>query len=61
MSFCTEEAHVLASEAAKVIPLDRGQHVQLKPDVKELRYLIFVNFTNLSYFNKDINVLTLLW
>ncbi|KAG8656629.1 E3 ubiquitin-protein ligase KEG isoform X2 [Manihot esculenta] len=38
VSFCTGEAHVLASEVLKVIPLDRGQHVQLKPDVKEPRF-----------------------
>ncbi|KAF9599393.1 hypothetical protein IFM89_036950 [Coptis chinensis] len=35
VSFCSGEAHVLAEEVIKVIPLDRGQHVQLKPDVKE--------------------------
>ncbi|XP_077217739.1 protein kinases;ubiquitin-protein ligase [Tasmannia lanceolata] len=38
VSFCTGEGHVLANEVVKVIPLDRGQHVQLKPDVKEPRY-----------------------
>ena len=38
VSFCTGDARVLASEMVKVIPLDRGQHVQLKPDVKEPRY-----------------------
>lgn len=38
VSFCSGEAHVLASEVIKVIPLDRGQHVQLKEDVKEPRY-----------------------
>lgn len=38
VSFCTGEAHVLATEVTKVIPLDRGQHVQLKPEVKEPRY-----------------------
>lgn len=38
VSFCSGEAHVLASEVIKVIPLDRGQHVQLKPDVKEPRF-----------------------
>lgn len=38
ISFCSGEARVLASEVIKVIPLDRGQHVQLKPDVKEPRY-----------------------
>ncbi|KDP40550.1 hypothetical protein JCGZ_24549 [Jatropha curcas] len=38
VSFCTGEARVLASEVVKVIPLDRGQHVKLKPDVKEPRF-----------------------
>ncbi|XP_010276682.1 PREDICTED: E3 ubiquitin-protein ligase KEG isoform X2 [Nelumbo nucifera] len=38
VSFCSGEARVLASEVTKVIPLDRGQHVQLKADVKEPRY-----------------------
>ncbi|CAN1781253.1 E3 ubiquitin-protein ligase KEG, partial [Linum perenne] len=38
VSFCTGEAHVLASEVWKVIPLDRGQHVRLKSDVKEPRF-----------------------
>ncbi|KAI3834892.1 hypothetical protein MKW98_016005 [Papaver atlanticum] len=38
VSFCSGEARVLASDVIKVIPLDRGQHVQLKPDVKEPRY-----------------------
>ncbi|XP_058005169.1 E3 ubiquitin-protein ligase KEG isoform X2 [Hevea brasiliensis] len=38
VSFCTGEARVLASEVLKVIPLDRGQHVQLKPEVKEPRF-----------------------
>ncbi|ONK63724.1 uncharacterized protein A4U43_C07F18260 [Asparagus officinalis] len=38
VSFCTGEAHVLANEVIKVIPLNRGQHVQLKADVKEPRY-----------------------
>lgn len=38
VSFCSGEARVLASEVIKVIPLDRGQHVQLKPDVKEPRF-----------------------
>lgn len=37
VSFCTGEAHVLTSEVIKVIPLNRGQHVQLKPDVSEPR------------------------
>ncbi|KAH0981870.1 hypothetical protein GBA52_009047 [Prunus armeniaca] len=35
VSFCSGEVRVLANEVVKVIPLDRGQHVQLKPDVKE--------------------------
>ncbi|THU47380.1 hypothetical protein C4D60_Mb09t14880 [Musa balbisiana] len=38
VSFCTGEAHVLTNEVIKVIPLDRGQHVKLKPDVKEPRF-----------------------
>ncbi|KAL5570430.1 hypothetical protein UlMin_027005, partial [Ulmus minor] len=38
VSFCTGEARVLANEVVKVIPLDRGQHVQLKPEVKEPRF-----------------------
>ncbi|XP_050234295.1 E3 ubiquitin-protein ligase KEG isoform X2 [Mercurialis annua] len=38
VSFCTGEARVLANEVLKVIPLDRGQHVQLKADVKEPRF-----------------------
>lgn len=38
VSFCSGEACVLASEVVKVIPLDRGQHVQLKEDVKEPRF-----------------------
>ena len=38
VSFCTGEARVLANEVIKVIPLNRGQHVQLKPDVKVPRY-----------------------
>ncbi|CAL5330573.1 unnamed protein product [Camellia sinensis] len=38
VSFCTGEARVLANEVIKVIPLDRGQHVQLKSDVKEPRF-----------------------
>lgn len=37
ISFCTGEAKVLVSEVLKVIPLDRGQHVKLKEDVKEPR------------------------
>ncbi|KAH9615035.1 hypothetical protein KSS87_008312 [Heliosperma pusillum] len=38
ISFCTGEARVLVSEVIKVIPLDRGQHVKLKDDVKEPRF-----------------------
>ncbi|KAL3537766.1 hypothetical protein ACH5RR_001132 [Cinchona calisaya] len=38
VSFCSGEVQVLASEVVKVIPLDRGQHVQLKKDVKEPRF-----------------------
>lgn len=38
VSFCTGEAHVLTEEVVKVIPLDRGQHVRLKADVKEPKY-----------------------
>ncbi|KAE9621535.1 hypothetical protein Lal_00033022 [Lupinus albus] len=38
VSFCSGEIHVLANEVIKVIPLDRGQHVQLKKDVKEPRF-----------------------
>ncbi|KAK7243338.1 hypothetical protein RIF29_38131 [Crotalaria pallida] len=38
VSFCSGEVHVLAIEVVKVIPLDRGQHVQLKEDIKEPRF-----------------------
>ncbi|KAH7677059.1 Non-specific serine/threonine protein kinase protein [Dioscorea alata] len=38
VSFCTGEARVLTNEVCKVIPLNRGQHVQLKPDVTEPRF-----------------------
>ncbi|XP_057827234.1 E3 ubiquitin-protein ligase KEG isoform X2 [Cryptomeria japonica] len=38
VSFCSGEARVLQEEVFKVIPLDRGQHVQLKADVREPRY-----------------------
>ncbi|KAK6933989.1 Zinc finger, RING-type, eukaryotic [Dillenia turbinata] len=38
VSFCSGEARVLANEVIKMIPLDRGQHVRLKPDVKEPRF-----------------------
>lgn len=39
VSFCSGEARVLASEVIKLVPLNRGQHVQLKSDVKEPRYI----------------------
>jgi len=35
VSFCSRDYSVLANEVVKVIPLDRGQHVQLKEDVKK--------------------------
>lgn len=38
VSFCSGEAHVLTNEVVKVIPLNRGQHVQLKADVTEPRF-----------------------
>ncbi|KAJ7547407.1 hypothetical protein O6H91_08G084400 [Diphasiastrum complanatum] len=38
ISFCSGEARVLAEEIVKVIPLDRGQHVRLKADVKAPRF-----------------------
>ncbi|GAV62128.1 Pkinase domain-containing protein/Ank_2 domain-containing protein/Ank_3 domain-containing protein/zf-RING_2 domain-containing protein [Cephalotus follicularis] len=38
VTFCTGVAHVLVTEVTKVIPLDRGQLVQLKPNIKEPRY-----------------------
>ncbi|KAK4285339.1 hypothetical protein QN277_002047 [Acacia crassicarpa] len=38
VSFCSGDAHVLANEVVKVIPLDRGQHVQLKSEVTEPRF-----------------------
>ncbi|KAK4483563.1 hypothetical protein RD792_010762 [Penstemon davidsonii] len=38
VSFCSGEARVLVNEVIKVIPLDRGQHVQLRSDVKEPRF-----------------------
>ncbi|XP_047095447.1 E3 ubiquitin-protein ligase KEG-like [Lolium rigidum] len=40
VSFCTGEARVLTSEVIKVIPLNRGQHVQLKPDILEPRFAL---------------------
>ena len=42
VSFCTGEARVLANEVIKLIPLDRGQHVQLKPEVKGPRFDLFL-------------------
>ncbi|KAG4947330.1 hypothetical protein JHK87_043337 [Glycine soja] len=40
VSFCSGEYYsVLANEVVKVIPLDKGQHVQLKEDVKKPRFL----------------------
>lgn len=38
VSFCSGEARVLANEVIKVIPLDRGQHVQLRADIEEPRF-----------------------
>ncbi|OWM78462.1 hypothetical protein CDL15_Pgr016186 [Punica granatum] len=38
VSFCSGEACVMASEVVKVIPLDRGQHVKLRDDVREPRF-----------------------
>ncbi|KAL3829814.1 hypothetical protein ACJIZ3_018616 [Penstemon smallii] len=38
VSFCSGEARVVVNEVIKVIPLDRGQHVQLRSDVKEPRF-----------------------
>ncbi|KAG4150634.1 hypothetical protein ERO13_D04G016100v2 [Gossypium hirsutum] len=40
VSFCSGDgnAHVLVNEVVKVIPLDRGQHVKLRADVKEPRF-----------------------
>lgn len=38
VSFCSGEVRVLTSEIVKLIPLDRGQHVQLKGDVNEPRF-----------------------
>lgn len=39
VAFCTGEARVLANEVVKLIPLDRGQHVRLRADVKEPRFV----------------------
>ncbi|KAJ6818499.1 E3 ubiquitin-protein ligase KEG [Iris pallida] len=38
VSFCTGEARISTSDVIKVIPLNRGQHVQLKADVREPRF-----------------------
>lgn len=38
VSFFSGEARVLKEEVLKIIPLNRGQHVQLKPDVREPRF-----------------------
>ncbi|KAJ6807815.1 E3 ubiquitin-protein ligase KEG [Iris pallida] len=38
VSFCTGEARISTSDILKVIPLNRGQHVQLKADVREPRF-----------------------
>lgn len=40
VSFCSRDSpsQVLVNDVIKVIPLDRGQHVQLKSDVMEPRY-----------------------
>lgn len=35
VAFCSGEARVLASEVVKLIPLDGGQHVRLRKDVRE--------------------------
>lgn len=45
VSFCSGEVHVLANEVVKVVPLDRGQHVQLKEDVKEPRFVLHKCYT----------------
>lgn len=50
VSFCSGEARVLANEVVKVIPLDRGQHVKLKADVKEPRF-------GPAYFISDVFIL----
>ncbi|KAI5068319.1 hypothetical protein GOP47_0016664 [Adiantum capillus-veneris] len=38
VSFCSGEARVSVEDVVKVVPLDRGQHVRLKADVKEPKY-----------------------
>lgn len=43
VSFCSGEARVLANEVIKLIPLDRGQHVQLRQYVKEPRYCLWIH------------------
>jgi hypothetical protein len=45
VSFCSGEVRVLTSEIVKLIPLDRGQHVQLKGDVSEPRYDVCITAT----------------
>ncbi|CAL5428157.1 unnamed protein product [Camellia sinensis] len=40
VSFLSGVAHVLPNEVIKVIPLDRGQLVRLKPDIKQPRYAL---------------------
>lgn len=44
VSVCYGEVHVLANEVIKLIPLDKGQHVQLKNDVKEATLYMHTNF-----------------
>jgi E3 ubiquitin-protein ligase KEG len=41
ISFCSGEARILLNEVIKIIPLNRGQHVQLKSDVRDARYYVF--------------------
>ncbi|KAM7278247.1 hypothetical protein ACFE04_005381 [Oxalis oulophora] len=48
VTFCTGIARVLAMEVLKVIPLDRGQLVQLKPDIEEPRYELRGQFDNIG-------------
>lgn len=50
VAFCSGEARVLASEVVKLIPLDRGQHVRLRNDVKEPR---FVSAIHSEFFSED--------
>lgn len=42
VSFWSGEVTVLISEITKVIPLNRGQHVRLRRDVRNPRYVSFV-------------------